>query len=107
MKNSYGQGRNEYGEPRFHFTDKVKGSSNKLSILIPDENIWNESKELYINSDDSTQNNWCGLRKEKRLLIEWLNKPNTKLLVITNIQAIIYSWDTLNADNKNVRKIKE
>ena len=62
---SYSGGRNEHEEPHFHFTDKVKGGRYKLSILIPDENIWNESKFVPIHQQISSVTSFvCILRSE-------------------------------------------
>jgi hypothetical protein len=103
--NSYGKGRNEHGEPHFHFMDKMNGGKFKLSILIPSKLNWSSSKDLIILPDDSTQIDWSGLKKEKRMLIEWMDLKNTDEPDLTNYQAIRFSWNSSNKDNKNVRQI--
>lgn len=81
---SYGSGRNEHGESHFHFADKIRGGK------------WCFSGDY----------NWTGLRKEKKLLIEWLDKPNDNLNLYTNLEIIRQQWNMLNTDNNNVSQIK-
>jgi hypothetical protein len=104
--NSYGGGRNEHGEPHFHFSDNINNYQKfKLSIIIPKLTEWNNIKDLKIIEKDSSQKDWLGLRKEKKLLIEWLDKSNYLVPSLTNYQLIKVQWNILNKDNKNVRKI--
>jgi hypothetical protein len=103
---SYGSGRNEHGDPHFHFADKIKGDKCRFSVLIPTVDEWNQNKELYIYETSNGDYNWTGLRKEKKLLIEWLDKPNKMVGVLTNLEVIRQQWNILNADNKNVSQIK-
>ena len=42
---SYGTGRNEHGEPHFHFSDNIKNGKFKLSIYIQSADEWKKSKE--------------------------------------------------------------
>jgi len=102
---SYGSGRNEHGEPHFHFADKIKGGNWSFSILIPTVDEWNQNKELYIYETSNSDYNWSGLKKEKKLLIEWLDKPNNNLKLYTNLEIIRQQWNILNTDNKNVKQI--
>lgn len=104
---SYGSGRNEHGEPHFHFSDKIKGGVWQFSIFIPTVEEWNTNKDLYIYETSNGDYNWTGLRKEKKLLIKWLDKPNRMFNEMTNIQFIRLQWNTLNIDNKNVSQIKK
>ena len=104
---SYGSGRNEHGEPHFHFSDKIKGGKWQFSILIPTVEQWKQSKELYIYETSNGDYNWTGLKKEKKLLIEWLDKPNKIFSSLTNIQYIRLQWNALNTDNKNVSQISK
>src|SRR5574343_225560 len=71
---SYGSGRNEHGEPHFHFADKIKGGNWSFSILIPTVDEWNQNKELYIYETSNSDYNWSGLKKEKNNLTNWLDK---------------------------------
>lgn len=104
---SYGTGRNEHGEPHFHFSDNIKNSKKfKMSILIPTETEWSQNKDLYIYESDSNNFIWSGLRKEKNGLIFWLDQPNDDLPILTNMKVIRYQWNVLNKDNKNVKQIK-
>ena len=103
---SYGGGRNEHGEPHFHFADHIKDGKWKLSILIPTVEQWSQNKELYIYESSTGDFNWSGLKKEKRMLIEWLDEPNNNLILYTNLQVIRYNWNNLNIDNKNVAQLK-
>jgi hypothetical protein len=105
--NSYGQGRNEHGEPHFHFMDKNREIEFKLSIKIPSKIEWNENKNLEIISDDSSQPNWNGLKKEKILLIRWLDNSNNYVPQLTNYEFIILQWNVLNKENNNVRQITD
>ena len=102
---SYGSGRNEHGEPHFHFADKIKGGNWSFSILIPTVDEWNQNKELYICETSNSDYNWIGLKNEKKLLIEWLDKPNNNLKLYTNLEIIRQQWNILNTDNKNVKQI--
>ena len=102
---SYGSGRNEHGEPHFHFADKIKGGNWSFSIFIPTFDEWNQNKELYIYETSNSDYNWSGLKKEKKLLIEWLDKPNNNLKLYTNLEIIRQQWNILNTDNKNVKQI--
>jgi hypothetical protein len=103
---SYGNGRNEHGEPHFHFADKIKGGEYQFSVLIPTVGEWNQNKELYISETSNGDYNWTGLKKEKKSLIEWLDNPNNNLNLYTNIEIIRQQWNILNTDNKNVSQIK-
>ena len=104
---SYGSGRNEHGGPHFHFADKIKGGKWQFSVFIPTVEEWNQNKELYIYETSNGDYNWSGLKKEKKLLIEWLDKPNKMVGgVLTNIEVIRQQWNMLNTDNKNVSQIK-
>lgn len=104
--NSYGKGRNEHGDPHFHFTDKTKGSNFQLSILIPTVEEWSQNKELYISETSNGDYSWNGLIKEKKDLLIWLDKSNTMVNVLTNLEVIRQQWNILNIDNKNVKQIK-
>jgi hypothetical protein len=104
---SYGSGRNEHGDPHFHFADKIKGGKWQFSVFIPTVEEWAQNKELYIYETSNGEYNWSGLKKEKKLLIEWLDKPNKMVGgVLTNIEVIRQQWNMLNTDNKNVSQIK-
>jgi len=102
---SYGSGRNEHGEPHFHFADKIKGGKWSFSILIPTVEEWNQNKELYIY-ETSNDYYWNGLKKEKKMLIEWLDKPNKIFNYLSNLEYIRLQWNGLNVDNKNVSQVK-
>lgn len=104
---SYGSGRNEHGEPHFHFSDKIKVGNWEFSVLIPTVEEWNQNKELYIYETSNGDYNWTGLKKEKKMIIEWLDKPNKDLNLYTNIEIIRQQWNMLNTDNKNVSQIKK
>ena len=73
---SYGVGRNEHVDPHFHFADKIKGGRCGVSVIIPTVEEWSQNKELYISESSNGDYNWTGLRKEKKMLIDWLNEPN-------------------------------
>jgi len=103
---SYGYGRNEHGEPHFHFADKIKGGKWSFSVLIPTVEEWKQNKELYIYETSNDDYNWRGLRKEKKVLIDWLDNKNKDLNFYSNLEIIRYNWNTLNKDNKNVSQIK-
>ena len=103
---SYGSGRNEHGEPHFHFADKIKGGKWSFSVLIPTVEEWKQNKELYIYETSNDDYNWRGLRKEKKVLIDWLDNKNKDLNFYSNLEVIRYNWNTLNKDNKNVSQIK-
>ncbi len=103
---SYGTGRNEHGDPHFHFADKIKGGEFHFSVLIPTVEEWKQNKELYISESSSGEYNWSGLKKEKKLLIEWLDKPNKIYSGFSNLEYIRLQWNGLNVDNKNVSRIK-
>ncbi|MCK9415687.1 hypothetical protein M0Q97_03390 [Candidatus Dojkabacteria bacterium] len=103
--NSYG-GRIEHGEPHFHFSDNIKNPKKfKLTILIPTNKEWNSIKDLIIISEDSSQNSWNGLKKEKERLIIWLDQYNKDFELFTNIETIKRFWNSLNSDNNNVKQI--
>lgn len=104
---SYGSGRNEHGEPHFHFADKIKGGKWQFSILIPTVDEWLQNKELYIYETSNGDYNWKGLKKEKKMLMGWLDEPNKMVGgVLTNLEVIRQQWNILNTDNKNVSQIK-
>lgn len=104
---SYGSGRNEHGEPHFHFSDNIKNPQKfSLSILIPTPKEWNQNKELYIIESIDDNFNWSGLKKEKKELIGWMDQINHIDNKRTNLETIILQWNFLNTDNKNVKKIK-
>jgi hypothetical protein len=46
------------------------------------------------------------LKKQKKLLIEWLDKTNKFDIDKTNLEFIRLQWNVLNVDNKNVSQIK-
>ena len=104
---SYGSGRNEHGEPHFHFSDKIKSGNWEFSILIPTVEEWKQNKELYIYETSNGDYNWNNLKKEKKSLINWLDKPYYDLNILTNLEYIRSQWNTLNRDNKNVKQIKQ
>jgi hypothetical protein len=104
-RNSYGSGRNEHGEPHFHFADKVKGGEWQFSIFIPTVKEWDQNKELYIYETSNGDYNWIGFKKEKKMLIEWLDKSYIDINILTNLEYIRSQWNTLNRDNKNVSQI--
>lgn len=104
---SYGSGRNEHGDPHFHFADKIKGGDWHFSVLIPTINQWNQRKELYISETSNSDYNWTGLKKQKRMLIQWLDKPNKILNSLSNLEFIRMQWNFLNTNNKNVSQIKK
>lgn len=104
---SYGSGRNEHGDPHFHFADKIKGGDWHFSVLIPTIDQWNQRKELYISETSNGDYNWTGLKKQKRMLIEWLDKPNKILNSLSNLEFIRMQWNFLNTNNKNVSQIKK
>lgn len=104
--NSYGSGRNEHGSPHFHFADKIKGGKWQFSIFIPTVEQWKQNKELYIYETSNGDYNWTGLKKEKKMLIEWLDKPYIDIDSFSNLEFIRLQWNTLNRDNKNVSQIK-
>ena len=99
-------GRNEHGEPHFHFADKIKGGNWHFSILIPTVDEWNQNKDLYIYETSNGEYNWIGFKDEKKSLIEWLDLPNKFDSSKTNLQFIRLQWNVLNTDNKNVSQIK-
>ncbi len=103
---SYGTGRNEHCDPHFHFADKIKGGNWHFSVFIPTVEEWNQNKELYIYETPNGDYNWSGLKKEKNLLIEWLDKPNKIYSGFSNLEYIRLQWNGLNTDNKNVSQIK-
>ena len=103
---SYGSGRNEHGDPHFHFADKIKGGKWQFSVLIPTVDEWLQNKELYIYETSNGDYSWKGLKKEKKMLIEWLDKPNNNLKLYSNLEIIRQQWNILNTDNKNVSQIK-
>jgi len=96
---SYGSGRNEHGEPHFHFADKIKGGNWQFSVLIPTVEEWNQNKDLYIYETSNGEYNWRGFKDEKKSLIEWLDQPNKFDISKTNIQFIRLQWNVLNTDN--------
>ena len=104
---SYGSGRNEHGEPHFHFADKIKGGKWQFSILIPTVEEWKQNKEIYIYETSNGDYKWTGFKKEKKMLIEWLDKPNNIFNGFTNLEYIRLQWNGLNIDNKNVSQIKQ
>jgi len=103
---SYGSGRNEHSDPHFHFADKIKGGNWQFSVFIPTVEEWKQNKELYIYETSNGDYNWSGLKKEKKLLIQWLDKPNKDFELYTNLEVIRREWNLLNTDNKNVSQIK-
>jgi hypothetical protein len=103
---SYGSGRNEHGEPHFHFSDNIKNPQRfNFSILIPTPTEWSQNKDLYIYETLDNNYNWVGLKKEKKELIRWLDEINYIDKFRTNLEFIILQWNILNTDNKNVKKI--
>ena len=103
---SYGSGRNEHGDPHFHFADKIKGGKWSFSVFIPTVEEWSQNKELYIYETSNGDWNWTGLKKEKKSLIEWLDRPNKDFELYSNLEVIRREWNVLNTDNKNVSQIK-
>ena len=103
---SYGSGRNEHGDPHFHFADDIKYGKYKFSVFIPSVNEWKQNKNLYIYESSTGEYNWSGYKKEKKDLIEWLDEPN-KLVsgALSNIEMIRAQWNMLNTNNKNVKQI--
>lgn len=104
---SYGSGRNEHGDPHFHFADKIKGGKWQFSIFIPTVEEWMQNKELYIYETSNSDYNWTGLKKEKKSLIIWLDEVNKFDRDKTNLEFIRLQWNVLNIDNKNVSQINK
>lgn len=104
---SYGSGRNEHGEPHFHFADKIKGGKWQFSIFIPTVEEWKQNKELYIYETSNNDYNWTGLKKEKKSLIIWLDEVNKFDRDKTNLEFIRLQWNVLNIDDKNVSQINK
>jgi hypothetical protein len=103
---SYGSGRNEHGYPHFHFADKIKGGDWQFSVFIPTVGEWKQNKELYIYEASNGDYTWNGFRKQKKMLIGWLDKPNKFDSGKSNLEFIRMQWNFLNTNNKNVSQIK-
>lgn len=103
--NSYMSGRNEHGDPHFHFADKIKTGKWEFSILIPTVEQWKQSKELYIIESTYDHFEWIGHNKDKKKLIKWLDKSFNKTM--KNIEMIRQQWNILNCDNNNVKQLKK
>jgi len=104
---SYGSGRNEHGDPHFHFSDKIKGGDWQFSVFIPSVDEWKQNKELYIYETSNGKYNWSGFKGEKDSLIKWLDLNNDDLPFYTNLEFIRLQWNVLNKDNKNVKQINK
>jgi hypothetical protein len=104
---SYGSGRNEHGDPHFHFADKIKGGNWEFSVFIPTVEEWKQKKELYIYETSNGDYGWTGLKNEKKMLVEWLDEPNRFDIDKSNLEFIRLQWNVLNTDNKNVSQIKK
>jgi hypothetical protein len=103
---SYGGGRQEHGQPHFHYADNIKTPDKfKLAVIIPTIEEWQERQELFIIPNESTHPTWDGLAKEKKIVLDWLAKPNVRFPRNSNLYVIINSWNTLNEDNKNVSQV--
>lgn len=102
----YGSGKNEHGDPHFHFADKIKGGDWQFSVLIPMVSEWEQNKEVYIYESSCNNFTWKGFKREKKLLIDWLDLPNKYDSDKTNLEFIRLQWNVLNSDNKNVSQIK-
>jgi len=98
-------GGDSYGDPHFHFADKIKGGNWHFSILIPTIEEWKLRKELYIIESTYGDFYWTGLKKEKKQIIDWLDQPNKFDLEKSNLEFIRLQWNVLNIDNKNVKQI--
>jgi len=61
---------------------------------------------LIILPEESSQDNWDGLNKVKRDLVEWLGNRNVRDKLHSNLFIIINFWNTLNEDNKNVSQVQ-
>lgn len=104
---SYGKGRNEHGDPHFHFSDRINGGGKfRFSVLIPSKAEWVQNKELNISESSTEYFDWRGFKNEKKYLIKWLDDKNFQLNTLTNLEFIRLQWNTLNIDNKNVRQLK-
>ena len=103
---TYGKGRKEIGKPHFYYSDNYY-TSNKfnVAILIPTIAEWIENKELVINPQDSSHQDWTGLQKEKEILIDWMSQPNVRSPRNSNLFEILNFWNTLNVDNLNVSQV--
>lgn len=105
--NSYGSGRNEHGEPHFHFSDNIKNPDKiNISIKIPTKKEWKSNKELTIIEDSKKQYNWEGRKKIKSIITTWLDENNCDLKTITNLDMIILQWNILNKDNENIKQVE-
>jgi len=103
---SYCAGRTEHGVPHFHFADNIKNPNKiDISIKIPTIKEWELNKELIITEDKDEIYDWCGRKKFKEEIVEWLDKSNKNIKTITNLEMIIIQWNMLNSDNKNVKQI--
>ena len=103
---SYGSGRSEHGKPHFHYADKIKGGNWHFSVFIPMVEGWIQNKEVYIYETSNGDYNWTGFKKEKKMLIDWLDETNSFDADKTNLEFIRLQWNVLNIDNKNVSQIK-
>jgi len=68
----------------------------QFSVFVPTVDEWSQNKELYIYETSNDDYNWSGLRKEKKMLIDWLDKPNKNLNLYTNLEIIRQQWNVLN-----------
>ena len=75
---------------------------------VADDTIkeWEQNKDVYISETSNGDFYWNGLKKIKKDLIEWLDKPNTFDNDKTNLEMIRIQWNILNIDNPNVKQLK-
>ena len=97
---NYGDNDIEYKEPHFY----IQKDNNVIRIKIPQLQKWNKNKNLEFFLKDKRISN-LGFDQDIKNLKKWLDDKNDIINTHTNIQVIIFEWNTNNIYNKFVKKI--
>lgn len=84
--------------PHFHYLDKKGDNRFEVEVKIEDLTICKSKPRAGIRQNRLLT--WDGLSDERKVLMAWLESPNSDLPSITNLTALKVSWNQNNRDNQ-------
>jgi len=84
--------------PHFHYIERKGKHPFDIEIKIEDLEICKSSSRKGV--DKHSVSSWLNLSKEKKMLEQWLNSPNSDDPNRTNYEMLFIAWNQNNRDNK-------
>jgi len=78
--------------PHFHYLDRTDDKRFEVEVNIDDLSICSATPKK------NDLMSWKGLEQERKSLLEWLNRPNSDLPIITNYVSLKLAWNQNNCD---------